>query len=46
MKNHEKAIIDLDLAIKIEPTYAETYYYRGISKIELGMIYEAIEDFY
>jgi tetratricopeptide (TPR) repeat protein len=50
MKNYKKAIEDFDKAAQIEPTYAETYYLRGISKVELGKFGEgsyqdAIEDF-
>lgn len=33
MKNYKKAIEDFDKAAQIEPTYAETYYLRGISKV-------------
>lgn len=34
MKNHEYAIQDFDAAIELEPSYAEVYYYKGLSKIE------------
>ncbi|XP_051912790.1 tetratricopeptide repeat protein 6-like [Hippocampus zosterae] len=49
-KSHAKAIEDFTRAIELEPTYAEVYYYRGISKIEMarlreGFSYEeAVED--
>ena len=36
MKNYKKAIYDFDRAAQIEPNYAETYYLRGVSKVELG----------
>lgn len=50
IKNYKKAIEDFDRAAEIEPTYAETYYLRGLSKVELGKFGEgsyqdAIEDF-
>lgn len=50
MKNYKKAIEDFDKAAQIEPTYAETYYLRGLSKVELGKFgdgsyHDAIEDF-
>ena len=50
MKNYKKAIADFDKAAEIEPTYSETFYLRGVSKVELGKFgqgsYEdAIEDF-
>ena len=50
IKNHKKAIEDFDKAAEIEPTYAETFFLRGISKVELGKLEEgsyqdAIEDF-
>jgi tetratricopeptide (TPR) repeat protein len=37
-KNHKKAIEDFNKAAEIEPTYSETYYLRGNSKVELGKI--------
>jgi len=33
MKNYKKAIGDFDKAAEIDPTYAETYYLRGVSKV-------------
>ncbi len=36
IKNHKKAIEDFDKAAEIDPIYAETYYLRGMSKVELG----------
>ena len=45
MKNHELAINDFDQAIRIDPGYAEIYYYRGLSKIELKLLEQAIDDF-
>lgn len=36
MKNYKKAIEDLDRAAHIQPTYAQTYFLRGVSKVELG----------
>lgn len=33
MKNYKKAISDFDQAATIEPTYSETYFLRGISKV-------------
>ena len=49
-KNHKKAIEDFDKAAEIEPTYAEVYFERGVSKVELGKLGEgsyedAIQDF-
>ena len=50
MKNYKKAIADFDKAAEIEPNYAETYFLRGVSKVELGKFSEgtyqdAIDDF-
>lgn len=50
MKNYKKAIADFDKAAEIEPNYAETFYLRGVSKVELGKFGEgsyqdAINDF-
>lgn len=50
IKNHKKAIEDFNRGAEIEPTYPETFYLRGISKVELGKLGEgdyqdAIEDF-
>jgi tetratricopeptide (TPR) repeat protein len=50
IKNHRAAIQDFDSATKIEPSFPDSYYYRGLSKIELGKLGEAtynsaIEDF-
>ena len=36
MKNYKKAIEDLDIAAHIQPTYDQTYFLRGVSKVELG----------
>ena len=36
IKNYRKAIEDFDKAAEIEPNYSETYYLRGLSKVELG----------
>jgi tetratricopeptide (TPR) repeat protein len=33
-KNNEGAIDDFNKAIELDPEYAETYYYRGLSRIE------------
>jgi len=33
MENFDKSIEDFDLAIKLEPEYPETYYYRGKTNI-------------
>ena len=33
IKNHKKAIEDFNRGAEIEPTYPETYYLRGISKV-------------
>ncbi len=33
------------MAIKIEPNYPETYYYRGLSKIDMSEMDSAIKDF-
>lgn len=35
MKNYQMAIEDFDQAIAQEPTFAETYYYRGLARIEI-----------
>ena len=45
MKDHTKATEDFTKAISIEPNYPESYYFRGLSKIEMSNINEAIEDF-
>ena len=45
MKNHNKAIEDFNMAIKLEPYYPENYYYRGLSRIEQRKLEEAIKDF-
>lgn len=34
MKNNERAVDDFNKAIELDPEYAETYYYRGLSRIE------------
>lgn len=34
MKSYVKAIEDFDKAVKLEPDYADVYYFRGLSKIE------------
>ncbi len=39
-KSHSRAIEDFTRAIELEPTYAEVYYYRGISKIEMARLKE------
>lgn len=41
----ERAIEDFDRAVKLEPHYADVYYYRGLCKIELEDYDDAIEDF-
>lgn len=33
------------MAIKLEPNYPETYYYRGLSKIDISELLSSIEDF-
>ena len=45
MKNHMLAIEDFNQAIQCEETFPENYYYRGLARIELGQLKEAIEDF-
>lgn len=45
MKNHTAAIDDFNDASSRDPSYAELYYFRGLSKIELNQYEEAIEDF-
>ena len=50
IKNHKAAIQDFDSATRNEPSVPDSYYYRGLSKIELGKLGEAtynsaIDDF-
>ena len=45
-KEYNEAIEDLDLCLILEPGYAEAYYYRALSKLELGANKKACEDFY
>jgi len=40
------SIEDFDLALILNPGYAEVYYYRGICKMELGAKDQACEDWY
>lgn len=42
MKNYELAIADFNAAIEMEPTYPETYYNRGLARIEMHELSEAI----
>ena len=41
----EEAIADFDMAINLQPNYANDYYYRGMVKAQLGQADEAIVDF-
>ena len=41
---YEETIGDFDRAIGLEPTKAESWYERGMARIELGRYAEAIED--
>jgi len=45
MKNFTLAIDDFNQAIQCEATFPENYYYRGLARIELNQLKEAIEDF-
>lgn len=44
-KNYQGAIADYSQAIKLNPKYAEAYYYRGLTRFELGDIEGAIADY-
>ena len=45
MGNHNYAIEDFHQAAELDPNYALSFFYAGISKIKLKMIQEAIQDF-
>lgn len=45
MKNYTLAIEDFNQAISCEETFPENYYYRGLARIELSQLKEAIDDF-
>ena len=45
MGNHQFAINDFNDAIKIDPSYAEAFYRRGISQLKSRRYLESIEDF-
>lgn len=42
MQKDEEAISDFDNSIKIQSNYPLVYYYRGMSKIRIGKLKEAI----
>lgn len=44
-KKYEEAITDYDMAIDLDPDYAEAYYHRGLAKQSLEQYEEAIKDY-
>jgi tetratricopeptide (TPR) repeat protein len=45
MGNHSYAIEDFHKAAELDPQYALSFFYAGVSKIKLKMVSEAIQDF-
>ena len=45
IKRIKEAIEDYNEAIRLNPNYSESYYNRGLAKLQLGKIEEAIKDF-
>ena len=45
MQMYERAIKDYKISIKIDSSYAESYYYMGITDLQLGEKQEAIKNF-
>ena len=45
MGNHQFAIQDFNSAIKCEPDFADSFFYRGVSKLKSRRYMDAIDDF-
>jgi len=45
MGDHVQAVRDFDQAVQKDENYAEVYFYRGNSKVELHQYEDAIEDY-
>jgi tetratricopeptide (TPR) repeat protein len=45
MGNHQFAINDFNQAIKIDPTYSQAFFRRGVSQLKSRRYLESIEDF-
>jgi len=45
MGDHVQAVRDFDSAVQKDENYAEVYFYRGNSKVELHQYEDAIEDY-
>ena len=45
MGNHQFAVNDFNLAIKIDLEFSDAYYRRGVSKLKSKLYHEAIADF-
>lgn len=44
-RQHREAIVDYDVAVRLEPAYPDTYLDRGNSRYALGDLDDAIKDF-
>lgn len=45
LEMYERAIKDYKISLKIDSTYAESYYYLGLTELQLGNKEDAIQDF-
>jgi len=45
MGNHQFAVNDFNSAIKIDESFSEAYYRRGVSKLKSRRYHESIDDF-